>query len=120
MNLTTVELKAMVPTRDFEQSKAFYLALGFRMNPIDDELAYFNHGDCAFLLQNFHADDHTKNFVMHLLVQNVDDWHAHVLSTGVVERFGARVGPLVDQPWKMRDFALHDPSGVLWLVAQNT
>jgi catechol 2,3-dioxygenase-like lactoylglutathione lyase family enzyme len=120
MNLDTVELKAFVPARDFEQSKAFYLALGFRLNPIDDELAYFAHGDCAFLLQRFDVAAHRQNFVMHLLVSNVDDWHAHVLASGVVERFGARVGPLVDQPWRMRDFALHDPSGVLWLVAQNT
>jgi hypothetical protein len=26
----------------------------------------------------------------------------------------------VQQPWRMRDFVLYDPSGVLWRIGQNT
>jgi hypothetical protein len=37
----------------------------------------------------------------------------------VAARFGTDVGCLVDQPWAMRDFALYDPSGVHWRIAQN-
>jgi uncharacterized glyoxalase superfamily protein PhnB len=29
------------------------------------------------------------------------------------------VSPVQLQPWRMRDFTLHDPSGVLWRIAQN-
>jgi catechol 2,3-dioxygenase-like lactoylglutathione lyase family enzyme len=118
-NLATVELKAFVPARDFERSKAFYQALGFVTPWSDDDLAYFHAGSVAFLLQRFHVEQHSENFVMHLLVENVDDWHRHVLSLDLPGRFGARVGALKDQPWAMRDFPLHDPSGVLWLIAQN-
>ena len=32
---------------------------------------------------------------MHLLVENVDDWHAHVLAAGVPARFGGADGPAV-------------------------
>lgn len=119
MNLNTVEFKAFVPARDFAQSKAFYEALGFAIPWSDDDLAYVRHGDCAFLLQNFHEPAHTANFQMHMLVENVDDWHRHVLASGVAERFGVKVGPCEDQPWAMRDFVLFDPSGVLWRIAQN-
>ena len=119
MNLDTVEFKAFVPSRDFAQSKAFYQALGFAMPWGDDDLAYLRHGDCAFLLQNFFVPEHAANFQMHMLVRSADDWHRHVLESGVAERFGVQVGPLEDQPWGMRDFVLFDPAGVLWRIAHN-
>jgi len=56
---------------------------------------------------------------LNMLVENVDDWHAHVLAADVVARFGVQVGDPEDRPWAMRDFTLFDPSGVLWRVAQN-
>jgi uncharacterized glyoxalase superfamily protein PhnB len=27
---------------------------------------------------------------------------------------------IVQQPWRMRDFTITDPSGVTWRIAQNT
>lgn len=119
MNLHTVEIKAFVPARDFALSQRFYEALGFEKRFADDDLAYFCFGDCSFLLQRFFVPDHAHNFVMHLLVQDVDAWHGHVVQQDVAGRFGVKVGMPTNQPWAMRDFALHDPSGVLWLVAQN-
>ena len=71
------------------------------------------------MLQSFYEPAHTSNFQMHLLVENVDDWHAHVRSSGVEDRFGVDVGEPENRPWAMRDFALFDPSGVLWRIAQN-
>jgi len=56
---------------------------------------------------------------MHMLVENVDHWHARVLASGVAQRFGVAVRAPIDQPWAMRDFTLFDPSSVLWRVAQN-
>lgn len=119
MNLATVEIKAFVPARDFALSQQFYQAIGFTMPWADEELAYLHAGDCAFLLQNFHAPAHSANFQMHLLVQHVDDWHRHLLELGIAERFGVQIGVPEDRPWGMRDFTLCDPSGVLWRIAQN-
>ena len=120
MNLSTVEIKAFVPALDFERSKAFYLALGFSIPWSSADLAYVHLGDTSFLLQAFNHPHFVRDFQMHLLVENVDDWHAQVIASGVVERFGIRVDAPQDQPWAMRDFPLFDPSGVLWRVAQNT
>ena len=119
MNLTTVEIKAFVPSRDFEESKQFYLALGFEIPWCSDDLAFVRYGDTSFLLQSFYEPAHTNNFQMHLLVENVDDWHAHVRLSGVHDRFGVDVGEPENRPWAMRDFTLFDPSGVLWRIAQN-
>jgi uncharacterized glyoxalase superfamily protein PhnB len=119
MNLRPVEIKAFIPTKNYARSREFYAAIGFTCAFADDEIAYFHLSDCSFLLQNFHAVDHTENFMMHLLVENVDDWHAHLTSERIAERFGVKLCAPVDQPWAMRDFELFDPSGVLWRIAQN-
>ena len=119
MNLAAVEVKAFVPAADFALSKEFYVALGFEIPWSSEDLAYVRHGETSFLLQAFNEPGFIKNFQMHLLVENVDDWHAQVLSSGVASRFGVKVGAPQDQPWAMRDFTLFDPSGVLWRVAQN-
>ncbi len=119
MNLAAVEIKAFVPALDLALAKRFYLALGFEIPWSDDELAYVRHGGTSFLLQAFDQPAFAKAFQMHLLVESVDDWHAHVLATAVAERFGVRVGTPEDRPWAMRDFTLFDPSGVLWRIAQN-
>jgi uncharacterized glyoxalase superfamily protein PhnB len=119
MTLTAIEIKAFVPAADFAMSKQFYLALGFEIAWSSEDLAYVRYGGTSFLLQAFHEPAFIKNFQMHLLVESVDEWHAQVLSSGVVERFGVTVGEPENQVWAMRDFTLFDPSGVLWRVAQN-
>jgi uncharacterized glyoxalase superfamily protein PhnB len=119
MNLQTVEIKAFVPARDFDVSRRFYQAIGFTMASSDDDLAYFHAGDCSFLLQRFFVEEHAHNFMMHLLVENVDDWHAHIVASDVAAQFGVEVGDPEDRPWAMRDFTLTDPSGVLWRIGQN-
>ena len=57
--------------------------------------------------------------MMHLLVADVDAWWRHVESRQLVERYGVRALPPEDRPWKIRDFVLTDPTGVLWRIGQN-
>ena len=75
-NLTTVEIKAFVPAKDFDRSKRFYQDLGFTVAWSSDDLAYIRHGTTSFLLQKFPQG--INNFMMHLLVQDVDAWWSHV------------------------------------------
>ncbi|ABU74494.1 MAG: VOC family protein [Pseudomonadota bacterium] len=117
-NLNIVEIKSFVPAKDYELSKRFYLALGFEMPSDFGGVAYFFKGSCSFLLQDFYEPKHCNNFMMHLLVEDVASWHEHVSSNDLAS-FGAKMTELIDQPWKMREFCLHDPSGVLWRIGQN-
>ena len=82
-DMTTVEAKAFVPARDFALSKQFYQDLGFVLAWSSDDLAYLRHGNSTFLLQNFYDKTHADNFMMHLLVQDVDAWWRHVQSAGI-------------------------------------
>ena len=119
MNMQTVEIKAFVPARDFELSKQFYRDLGFGIPWSDDELAYLHAGDASFLLQKFYVPEHAGNFMMHLLVADVEAWWRHVQSQRLAERYGVRTLPPEDRPWAIRDFVLTDPSGVMWRIGQN-
>jgi catechol 2,3-dioxygenase-like lactoylglutathione lyase family enzyme len=119
MNLAAIEIKAFVPARDMEASKAFYLALGFEVPWSTPDLAYVRFGETSFLLQRFYVAEHAGNFMMHLLVESADDWYAHVVASGVVTRFGVRAEPPEDRPWGLRDFILTDPTGILWRIGQN-
>ncbi len=82
-------------------------------------VAYFHHGETSFLLQDFYVKEFAENLMLHLLVEDVDAWHAQLRANGIVERYGVAMSEVQSQPWRMRDFTLHDPSGVLWRIAQN-
>ena len=117
--MDTIEINAFVPAKDFELSKRFYQDLGFTVRWSSEDLAYLHAGPASFLLQRFYVKEHADNFVMHMLVQNVDAWWAHVEKKELASRYGVRAMPPEDRPWGIRDFVLDDPTGVLWRIGQN-
>lgn len=120
LNLSITEIKAFVPAKDFELSKRFYKDLGFTMASDGGGVAYFHFGHVSFLLQDFCAESLAENFMMHILVEDVDAWWKNVQESNLASKYGVQVGPIESQPWRMRDFCLFDPSGVLWRIGQNT
>lgn len=120
MTLRAIELKPFVPAKDFAVSRRFYADLGFVEASEVGGVAYFHHGEVSFLLQDFYNEALAENLMLHLLVEDVAAWHARLVDSAIAARYGVRQSPLVDQPWRMRDFTLSDPSGVLWRIAQNT
>jgi len=123
--LTAIEIKAMVPAKDFEISKQFYQDLGFTLCWSTDAMAHLHHGPHGshgkpgILLQSFYEKEFAENLAMHLLVEDVDAWWAHVKDKGIAEKYGVRAEPPENRDWGLRDFVLVDPSGVLWRIAQE-
>ena len=118
-NMATVEIKAFVPAKDFELSKRFYADMGFELAWSSDDMAYFHAGGSSFLLQRFYVKEHADNFMMHMLVEDVEAWWRHVNSTQLGDKYGVRILPLADRPWGIRDFTVDDPTGVLWRIGQS-
>jgi hypothetical protein len=118
--LRVTEIKAFVPAKNFELSEQFYKELGFTMASEGGGVAYFHLGHASFLLQDFCAETLAENFMMHLLVEDVDAWWSQVQASGIAARYGVEVTNIEAQPWRMRDFCLFDPSRVLWRIGQNT
>jgi catechol 2,3-dioxygenase-like lactoylglutathione lyase family enzyme len=108
-----------MPTRDFELSKRFYEALGFK-KVLDGEVAIFHAGSGGFILQRYYQKDWAENFMMQLMVDDLDAWWSHIDGMKLAERFGVpppRAPAL--QPWGLTIAYVVDPSGVLWHVAQR-
>src|SRR5215468_6800275 len=88
VELTTIEAKAYVPAKDFTLSKQFYQDLGFEIVWSSDDLAYVRKGRSSFLLQRFYNKEHAENFMMHLLVADVEAWWSHVQAQGLIDKYG--------------------------------
>lgn len=111
--------RPFLPAKDFALSKRFYEALGFA-KVLDDEVAIFQIGASGFILQNYFQKDWAENFMMQLMVDDLDAWWTHVSSLDLPTRFGvAAPKPPKVQPWGLRIAYVTDPSGVLWHVAQR-
>ena len=117
-----VALRPFVPARDLAQSRAFYERLGFTAEPLGDQLFHMQLGDVdgafCFLLQDYYVKDWAENFMMHLLVRDLDAWWAHVEALALEKHFPvAAPRPPVMQPWGLRVSYVFDPAGVLWHFA---
>lgn len=120
MNLNAVEIKAFVPAKDYAISKQFYQDVGFVLASDGGGVAYFHYQNVSFLLQDFYVKEFADNLMMHLLVEDVDAWWANIQNADIAKKYSVNIGAIEQQPWRMRDFVLTDPSGVLWRIAQNT
>ena len=111
--------RPFLPAKDFDSSKRFYEALGFT-KVLDGEVAIFQMGTSSFILQNYFQKDWAENFMMQLMVDNLDAWWTHVSSLDLPNRFGvSEPKPPAIQPWGLRVAYVIDPSGVLWHIAQR-
>ena len=112
-------IRPFLPTRDFDLSKRFYEALGFR-KLLDSEVAIFAVGETAFLLQRHYDQGWAENSMLQLMVDDLDAWWAHISALDLPARFGvpAPKAPAM-QPWGLRIAYVVDPAGVLWHVAER-
>lgn len=112
-------MRPFMPAKDFELSKRFYEALGFE-KVLDGEVAIFNAGSGGFILQRYYQEDWANNFMMQLMVDDLDVWWAHIESLELATHFGVPAPkPPAMQPWGLRVLFVVDPSGVLWHIAQR-
>ena len=113
------ELEEFLPTKDFDASKSFYEALGFR-KLLDGDVAIFGVGESSFILQRRYQEGWAENCMMQLMVDDLDQWWAHIEALDLAESFGVTPPkPPAMQPWGLRVAYVHDPAGVLWHVAQR-
>jgi uncharacterized glyoxalase superfamily protein PhnB len=115
-----LDLKAFVPARDFALSRRFYSDLGFTEKWHNNEVAEFEAGGFRFLLQNFYAQGHAENFMMHLHVEDGDAWWKRISDADLKGKYQLHMArPPALQPWGLRVLYISDPSGVLWHIADN-
>lgn len=111
--------RPFLPAKDFDLSKRFYETLGF-VKELDGEVAIFRIGASSFILQKYFQKEWAENFMMQLMVDDLDAWWTRLAALDLPGRFGVPPpkAPAL-QPWGLRVAYVVDPSGVLWHVAQR-
>jgi catechol 2,3-dioxygenase-like lactoylglutathione lyase family enzyme len=112
--------RPFLPARDIALSQRFYEALGFVKELGTPEIAIFRMGTSSFLLQKYDQPQFAENFMMQLMVDDLDAWWSRIRALELPAKFGVpEPKPPALQPWGLRVAYLVDPSGVLWHVAQR-
>ena len=114
---TVKSMRPLVPAKDFETSKQFYLDLGFRLEPLTDNLVEMHLGAYSFILQDYYVQQWAENFVMHMSVSDVNLWWENILALDLTSRYGVRVKAPRLEEWGLVA-GIVDPSGVLWRIAE--
>jgi hypothetical protein len=118
MPLGIRDFKVYLPAKDFDQSKLFYIALGFKMSEGWGGTADFELNGNRFRLQDYYVKDWADNFMVVIGVDDVEAWHQHVRTIAESGEFdNVRIKP----PEKVDGAqVLHvvDPSGVLLVFVQ--
>ena len=112
-----VALRPFVPAKNFAVSHAFYEALGFSTLHRDDSVAILQLGGISFILQNFYVEAFAANFMMQLMVRDVDAFWASLDLPARLAGFDVKTPiPPTMQPWGLRVGYIFDPTSVLWHV----
>jgi catechol 2,3-dioxygenase-like lactoylglutathione lyase family enzyme len=116
-----VVVRPFVPSIDFEKSLRFYVDLGFTAYRIGDQMASVELGPFSFLLQDYHVEAFAGNFMMQLMVNDLERWWKHIQSLDLAGKYGVRPpsAPAL-QPWGLTVAYVVDPSGILWHFVQKT
>ncbi len=119
MNATA--LKPFVGAKNFQQSKAFYLDMGFAINWESSNLIQFEFTGCQFYLQDFYETTWCDNTMLYLEVDDVSGMYSRIKAVSQKPQYeGARCQPPEPQPHGALVAYLWDPSGVLWHIAGMT
>ena len=118
-NMTISDVRPFIPAKDFELSKAFYVALGWTIKWSDDDLALLETNDYRFYLQRHYVKAWADNAMLHVSVDDAKACHAQIAEIIASGRFpGARVAEPKHEPYGALVTFVWDPTGVLLHFAQ--
>src|ERR1700724_1612403 len=93
LSRTVSAMRPVVPARDFDISKRFYIELGFQPRPLTDRLVEMQLGAISFILQDYYVREWADNFVVHVTVSDVGLWWDHIGSLDLAARYGVNLQP---------------------------
>jgi len=116
----TANLRPFLPSKNFSVSKAFYEALGFRLEWENEKMAIFEAGDVQFFVQDYYVEDWANNCMLNLVVDDVEAWARHIQAVGVLTKFeNVKMTEPMPGPYGTI-LSLIDPAGVLWRIQQQS
>ena len=118
--LTVRSLQPFVPSGSrYDESRQFFKELGFEEVWESGGYAGFRNGNAEFILQRFDDAAFASNFMVKIVVDDLDAWWKAVAAKQLEQRYpAARFKPPADYPWG-REVNFIDLAGVCWHVAEG-
>lgn len=111
--MDVVDIKAFIPSKNYEVSNAFYSDIGFTSEYVSDDLTLFQNGDCLFFLQRFYDEGLANNFMLQVCVSDINSAFRLCNKT----RHKTNISPIQQVPWG-QVFYVWGPSGELLHMTQ--
>lgn len=109
-------IKVFVPSKDYELSKSFYQALGFKMDYVSDDLSLFENSNCSFFLQNYYNQQFAENLMFQLSVLDINEAY-EIISN--LKGYSIKYKPIKNERWG-KVIYLWGSAGELWHVTEFT
>lgn len=111
-----------LPSRNFDDTVAFYGAFGFEREYRDEGWLILRRGELRlefFLFSDLVPDE--SSFMCSIRVDDLDELYRQIKATGVAEKTAGRprLHPVELQPWGQRAGFLVDPDGTQLNLIQN-
>jgi hypothetical protein len=100
---------------DLEQSKLFFIALGFEIKWDNGDYIGFKRDNCEFILQNFNDRPFAENLMMRIIVDDLDLFWKDLSAKQLDKKFKVKFKEPTQQPWG-REVTIIDIAGVCWHV----
>ena len=118
MHSNLKSIRPFIGALDFEESRKFYLELGFEETALFPNMNLFTSQHISFYLQRAYIKDWIDNTMIFLEVVDVVEIHDELLSKNLTQIFpSVRISSIKSEPWGS-EFFVHDPSGILWHFGQ--
>ena len=124
MNRRAERSEPILPSRDFDETRAFYEAIGFRAwfrgGGVNSSYEILSRGHLVvhFFLER--GMDAAKNeSACYLRVTDADQFHSVCSVLNLPQAGIPRLTSPRDEPWGMREFTIVDPSGNLLRIGHD-
>ncbi|MEQ8471416.1 MAG: glyoxalase [Marinoscillum sp.] len=112
MNHSIKSIRPFIGAKNFDESRAFYSALGFQEVRLG-KMSLFKQENFGFYLQDYYSKDWVNNSMIFLEVSDTRAHRETLLGLELTDQFKkVRISEIVVNDWGMEYF-VHDPSGIL-------
>ncbi len=114
MKIIAKSIRTFIGSKNYNNSRNFYLDLGFDEIITSEKMSYFCIGEFGFYLQDAYVKDWIDNSMIFLEVDNLESNLKNIQSLRLTEKYkNVRLSEIKHNEWG-NEFFLHDPCGILW------
>ncbi|WP_422656770.1 hypothetical protein ACK8P5_13355 [Paenibacillus sp. EC2-1] len=118
--MKVTNLRPFIPSgEDYILAQCFFEDLGFVKIYSDEGLSIFQMDEQEFFLQNFFNQEFQDNYMVELIVEDLDKWWSLLQSVYSMKKYPIKLTEPKQYPWGKREINLIDPAGVCWHISES-